>query len=122
MGAVKNIQFKRVLNYQGSMDKALENIRTKLNPALMDGEPIICSYNDNDSKKYFLAIGCGDGRVKVFPSYDSQDEFIAFIKKYAGVDLKDMISEESDFSVELDSDNRYVFKIKNMPNFEWIEL
>ena len=46
MGVVDTLQFKRVFNYEGSMDKALENIKTKLNPALKEGEPIVCSYLD----------------------------------------------------------------------------
>lgn len=124
MGTIKDIQFKRVFNYNGSMDRALENIRTKLNPALKDGEPIICSYKENNIIKYFLAIGCGDGRVKVFPSFDSQSDFIFFIRKYAGADLFELISEDSDFTVELDSNNRYILKIKKdiLANFNWIEL
>lgn len=106
------------------MDKALENIKTKLSPALADGEPLVCSYLDDGATKHFLVIGMGDGKVKVFPSFDSQADFIAFIRKYAGTDLINMISEESDFTIELDSDNRYIFKIKEdlLANFNWIEL
>lgn len=118
------LQFRRIFTYKGTMDKALENIKTKLSPALADGEPLVCSYLDDGATKYFLAIGMGDGRVKVFPSFDSQADFIAFIRKYAGTDLINMISEESDFTIELGSDNRYVFKIKEdlLANFNWIEL
>ena len=118
------LQFKRVFSYRGSMDKALENIKTKLSPALQEGEPIICSYFENDQAKYFLAIGMNGGRVRVFPSFENQSDFIAFIRKYAGNDLFEMISDESDFSIELDSNNRYIFKIKNelLANFNWIEL
>lgn len=124
MGVVDILQFKRVFNYRGSMDKALENIKTKLNPALLEGEPLICSYMEDGEVKYFLAIGMDNGKVKVFPSYDSQADFIAFIRKYAGSDLFELISEDSDFTLELDSNNRYIFKIKEdiLANFNWIEL
>lgn len=122
---VSTLQFKRVLNYSGSMDKALVNIKTKLTPKLADGEPLVCSYIDEDNvKKYFLCIGVGEGNVKVFPSFDSLDAFIAFIRKYAGSDLTELISEDSDFTIELDTNNRYIFKIKKdlIANFNWIEL
>lgn len=124
MSAINKLQFKRVFNYRGSMDKALENIKTKLSPALADGEPLVCSYLEDGVIKYFLAIGIGDGKVKVFPSFESQADFISFIRKYAGNDLIEMISEESDFTIELDSNNRYIFKIKEdiLANFNWIEL
>lgn len=124
MGVVDILQFKRVFNYRGSMDKALENIKTKLNPALLEGEPLICSYMEDGEVKYFLAIGMDNGKVKVFPSYDSQADFIAFIRKYAGSDLFELISEDSDFTLELDSNNRYIFKIKEdmLANFNWVEL
>lgn len=124
MATVEKLQFKRVFNYRGTMDKALENIKTKLSPALADGEPLVCSYLEDGVVKYFLAIGVGNGKVKVFPSFDSQADFISFVRKYAGNDLIEMISEESDFTIELDSNNRYIFKIKEdiLANFNWIEL
>lgn len=122
--ATNIMQFKRVFNYRGTMDKALENIKTKLSPALAEGEPLVCSYLENEVIKYFLAIGMEDRKVKVFPSFDSQADFVSFIRKYAGNDLTEMISEESDFTIELDSNNRYIFKIKDdiLANFNWIEL
>ena len=105
------------------MDKALENIKTKLSPALAEGEPLVCSYLENEVIKYFLAIGMVDGRVKVFPSFDSQADFISFIRKYAGNDLTEMISEESDFTIELDSNNRYIFKnLVNLQSFLELHL
>lgn len=124
MATVEKLQFKRVFNYRGTMDKALENIKTKLSPALAEGEPLVCSYYENDAIKYFLAIGMANNTVKVFPSFNSQADFIAFIRKYAGNDLINMISEDSDFTIELDSNNRYIFKIKDdiLANFNWIEL
>lgn len=124
MSAINKLQFKRVFNYRGSMDKALENIKTKLSPALAEGEPLVCSYYDGNTVKYFLAIGVANNAVKVFPSFDSQADFISFIRKYAGNDLINMISEDSDFTIELDSNSRYIFKIKDgiLANFNWVEL
>lgn len=108
------LQFKRVFNYAGSFDNALYNIKNKLNPALHDGEPIMCSYQDGSDIKFFIAVGAGDGKVVVHPTFSSQDELIAYIKKHAGTssDLKDLISEDSDFVVNPVEDGRYVFKIK----------
>ena len=124
MATVDKLQFKRVFNYRGSMDKALENIKTKLSPALAEGEPLVCSYLEDTIVKYFLCIGMDNGAVKVFPSFESQADFISFIRKYAGNDLINMTSEESDFTIELDSNNRYIFKIKEdiLANFNWVEL
>lgn len=124
MATVDKLQFKRVFNYRGTMDKALENIKTKLSPALAEGEPLVCSYLEDGNVKYFLAIGMANNAVKVFPSFDSQADFISFIRKYAGNDLINMISEDSDFTIELDSNNRYIFKIKDdiLANFNWVEL
>lgn len=118
------LQFRRVFNYQGSMDKALEAIKTLLSPALAEGEPLVCSYKEDNTIKYFLAVGMDSGRVKVFPSFDNQSDFITFIRKYSGTDLMSMISDESDFTVELGSDNKYILKIKEdlLANFNWVIL
>ena len=121
---IDNYQFKRVFSFKGTMDEAIANIKTRLNPALMEGEPIICSYLDNGVMNYFLAIGMDEGTLKVFPSFDSMDDFVSFIRKYSGSDLIDLISEDSDFTVELDSNHRYILKIKKdlLSNFNWVEL
>lgn len=118
------LQFKRVFNYAGSMNDALHNIKTKLNPALTDGEPLICSYMEDGSKKFFLAIGAGEGRVAVHPTFDNQSDFIESIRKYAGTNLIEMFSEDSDFMITLDPEtNKYIFKIKdNIVNINWIQL
>jgi hypothetical protein len=52
------------------------------------------------------------------------NDFVSFIRKYAGSDLIDLISEDSDFTVELDSNHRYILKIKKdlLSNFNWVEL
>lgn len=118
------LQFKRVFNYTGSFDDALYNIKNRLNPALEDGEPLICSYTEDGITKYFLAIGAGRGKVVVHPTFNDQSDFIASIKKYAGVDLSNMISDESDINVTLDNNtNKYVFKLKdNVLNINWVQL
>ena len=118
------LQFKRIFNYTGSMDDALYNIKNNLNPALAEGEPLICSYKDGGVLRYFLAIGASDRKVVVHPVFDDQSDFIESIKRYAGIDLTEMISDESDFTVEFDSDtNRYIFKIKDeILNINWIQL
>lgn len=118
------LQFKRVFNYTGSMDNALYNIKNNLNPALSEGEPLVCSYKEDEKLRYFLAIGASEGRVVVHPVFDDQSDFIESIKRYAGVDLTEMISDESDFTVEFNSDtNKYIFKIKDeILNINWIQL
>lgn len=118
------LQFKRVFNYTGSMDEALYNIKNNLNPALAEGEPLICSYKDGEKLRYFLAIGAAENRVVAHPVYDDQSDFIESIKRYAGVDLTKMISDESDLAVEFDSGaNKYIFKLKDdILNINWIEL
>lgn len=109
------LQFKRVFNYTGNFDDALYNIKNKLNPALKDGEPMLCSYKEGSDSKFFIAIGAGNGKVVIHPSFDNQDDLIAYIKKHADVNfnLKDLISEESDLIISNSSENKYVFKIKD---------
>jgi hypothetical protein len=109
------LQFKRVFNYTGNFDDALYNIKNKLNPALKDGEPMLCSYREGSDSRFFIAIGAGDGKVVIHPSFNNQSELIAYIKKHAGTSIKleDLISEESDFIVSNSSENKYVFKIKD---------
>lgn len=118
------LQFKRVFNYTGSFDDALYNIKNKLNPALEDGEPLICSYTEDGVTKYFVAVGSGSGKCVVYPTFADQSDFIASIKKHAGTDLANMISDDSDFTITLDKNtNKYVFKIKdNIANINWIRL
>lgn len=118
------LQFKRVFNYIGSFDDALYNIKNNLNPALADGEPLVCSYKENDEVKFFLAIGAGNGRVVVHPTYNSQSDFIASIKKYADIDLTKMFAEDSDVTVTLDSEtNKYTLKVKeDVFSINWIQL
>lgn len=118
------LQFKRVFNYTGNFDDALYNIKNNLNPSLQSGEPLICSYTEDGTIRYFLAIGAGSGRVVVHPTFNNQSDFITSIKRYAGVDLTEMTSEDSDFTVILDPEtNKYIFKLKDdILNINWMQL
>lgn len=113
MGLIDNIQFKRAFNYRGTMDGALKAIRETLNPKLMPGEPLICTYVEDSTIKYFLAIGMNDNKVRVFPTFLDQNDFVDFIRKYTGSDLSLQISDESDFTVDTDGEGRYIFKMKD---------
>lgn len=112
MARIDNLQFRRVFNFRGTMDEAIHSIKTILSPKLLEGEPLICSYVDDGKLNYFLAIGMDEGMLKVFPTFDDQADFISFIRRYTGNDLQMLISDESDFTVELDSENRYILKMK----------
>ena len=118
------LQFKRVFNYTGSFEDAVYNIENKLTPMLGDGEPLLCSYKEDGVVRYFLAVGIGEGKVVVHPTFEDQSDFIASIKKYAGVDLTEMIAEDSDFSVYKNpATNKYTLKIKdNILSINWIQL
>lgn len=125
MGIIMAIlQFKRVFNYTGSMENALYNIKNNLDPALADGEPLVCSYTEDGTTKYFLAVGAGNDKVVVYPAFNDKDDFISYIKEYANVDLTEIISEDSDFVVTLDPEtNKYILKIKDsLLCINWIQL
>lgn len=116
----KILQFKRNLSYGGSLEQAIENI-TKLN--LNDGEPLLCSYNDNGSTKFILAFGVGNGNVRIIPAFNDESEIINFIKNnIVEINLKDQISAESDFSISTGNDDKLIFKIKDNLKNNWIDL
>lgn len=118
MATINNIQLKRVLNYTGSFDDAITCIRTKLNPPLTEGEPIICSYTDENIKKYFLGV-CTDAtlqKIIVYPAYDNLNDFVNFIvkliKQNGGINDTN-ISDESDISITKDpTTGNYTLKLK----------
>lgn len=106
------IQFKRVLDYEGPIEKAIENISAHIR--LEDGEPLLCSYKDvgGIKTKYFLAIGA-KGNLRIFPSFDDMNEVINFIKTHStGISLENT-SDDSDITVSVNEDNKYVFKLKD---------
>lgn len=116
------IQFKRVLNFTGDFDTAVDNIINKLDPKLQDGEPLLCSYMYNGSLKYLLAIGV-QGNVRVFPMFSSMEDIENFIRTNSvGINLIDNISTKSDFEVSQDSDGKLVFEIKDNLKNNWIYL
>lgn len=118
------LQFKRAIDYVGGFDSAVYNIKHNLSPSLKPGEPLICSYKEDDETKYFLAIGADNGNVVIHPTFKDQEDFIYHIKRYAGVDFLTIISDNSDITISLDeSTNKYTFKIKDdILNLNWKEL
>lgn len=118
------LQFKRAFNYEGSFDNAIYNIKNILSPKLNEGEPLICSYKEDGEVKYFLAVGAQDGNLVVHPTFKNQDDFITHVKRYAGVDLQNMVSDDSDITISFDETlNKYTFAIKdNILNLNWKEL
>lgn len=111
-GNMAALQLKRVFNYRGTLDSALVNIKSKLNPALAEGEPLLCSYMENGKEKYFLAIGGDNGSIKIFPSFDDLNDFISFIREYSGDDLDKSISNTSDLDVIKNDDGTYTLTLK----------
>jgi hypothetical protein len=111
MNVIDTIQFKHVVNYEGSFADSVKNIKSL---GLKPGEPLLCSYKDAGGikTKYFLAIGAR-GNFKIFPSFDDMNEVINFIKSHStGINLENT-SEDSDVTVTIDEDNKYVFKLKD---------
>ena len=116
MNVIDRIQFKHVVNYEGSFAAAVKNIKSL---GLKPGEPLLCSYKEDDKQRWFLSIGTllqGKPEVKVFPAFDDIDDFIKFVESKLNVkvdfDLAEQISEESDVVVTVDSEGKTVLKIK----------
>lgn len=109
------IQFKRILNYNGGLQDAIANINSNLNHPLAPGEPLICSYKDNGIDKLILAIGVSENNVRIIPAFNDYEEIINFIKNNnVVINFKDQISEESDFNItESESDGKLIFTLKD---------
>lgn len=119
----KTLQFKRNLTFNGGLQDAINNITNNLNPKLQVGEPLLCSYNDNGSTKLILAFGVEDGNIRIIPAFNDYNEILSFIKNNnAEMNLKDQISEESDFSISTGNDDKLIFKIKDNLKNNWIDL
>ena len=118
------IQFKRILTYNGGLKDAISNINSNLNPPLAPGEPLICSYEDNGRNKLILAIGVNENNVRIIPAFDDYEEINDFIKNNnVVINLKDQISGDSDISIdESESDGKLIFKIKDNLKNNWIDL
>jgi hypothetical protein len=106
------IQFKRALSYNKDLESAIDAIK---NYGLAEGEPLICSYDDNGRSRLILAIGVSDHNVRIIPAFDDYKEINDFINNNnVVINLKDQISEDSDISVdESESDGKLIFKIKD---------
>lgn len=118
------IQFKRALDFNGSLNEAINKIQN-LTPKIEPGEPLLCSYNDNGITKYLLALGVDtSGNIRIIPAFTDLEELNDYIKAHVTeLNLKDSISEESDLKIEgLGSDNKPIFKIKDDLKNIWINL
>lgn len=108
------IQFKRVLNYYPEgfgIDEAVEKITAEL--SLRDGEPLLCSYNDNGALKYLLAIGVS-GSIKVYPMFESVEDIKNFIKNNSTtINIIDNVSDDSDLTIEQNAEGLLVYKLKD---------
>lgn len=117
MATINKIQLKRVLNYTGSIDDAITCIRTKLNPPLDEGEPIICSYTEEGITKYFLGVctNSDEQKIIIYPAYESLNDFIGFIDKLikqSGGVSDTNVSSDSDVSITKDPGGLYILKLK----------
>lgn len=78
------IQFKRVLEYYPEnfgYAEALYRIQTDAN--LVDGEPMICSYNEGGECKYMFVVKTANTLHSV-PMFESLEAVEKFIKNNAG--------------------------------------
>lgn len=48
MSVIDTIQFKHVVNYEGSFADAVKNIKSL---GLKPGEPLLCSYKEDDAQR-----------------------------------------------------------------------
>lgn len=118
------IQFRRILN---GFDKGFtyDEIISKLTERIAnysDGEPIICDYFYNGSRKFLLAIKT-DGNISAFPMFESLADIQEFIKTNSStIGIIDTISEDSEISAESDADGKLVLKLKDEFKTIWEEL
>jgi hypothetical protein len=106
-------QFKRILNSEKSLEETIIALNTKLDPPLLNGEPLLCSYKEGDIKRFIIAVGTNEG-VYITPSFRNQQDIDDFIKnRTTGINLADQISTESDFIITKDSEGKLKFNIKD---------
>lgn len=118
---MSTIQFKRNLSFGGDLVSAIDKIKNNLNPKLQPGEPLLCSYDDNGTTKYMLAIGVNNGDIRIIPSFESIDEIKNLVGPSGNFDI-DNISTSSDILAETDADGKMVLKIKDELKNIWIKL
>ncbi len=70
------IQFKRNLTYSGNYSEAVSKVEEL---ELLPAEVMIVSYIDGEVRKYFVAIGTGDGNTYT-PIYNSAEELTEYVQ------------------------------------------
>lgn len=116
------IQFKRILNSEKSLEDTIIALRTQLNPPLQEGEPILCSYKEGEIKRFLIAVGTNDG-ARIMPSFKNQQEIDEYIKtRSTGINLADQISTDSDIEITTGSDGKLKFNIKDDLKNVWKNL
>lgn len=116
------IQFKRILNSEKSLEDTVIALNTLLNPPLQEGEPILCSYKEGEIKRFLIAVGTNDG-VRIMPSFKNQQEIDEYIKtRSTGINLADQISRDSDIEITTGSDGKLKFNIKDDLKNIWKNL
>ena len=116
------IQFKRILNSEKSLEDTIIALRTQLNPPLQEGEPILCSYKEGEIKRFLIAVGTNDG-ARIMPSFKNQQEIDEYIKsRSTGINLADQISKDSDIEITTGSDGKLKFNIKDDLKNVWKNL
>ena len=114
---IAQIQFKRLLYSNKSLEETITLLNNNLNPPLQDGEPLICSYqetiNGETKTKFLLAVGAL-GEVHIIPAFRNQQDINEFISSRSEQgNLIDQISSESDFVISTVTDGKTKFTIKD---------
>lgn len=116
------IQFKRILNSEKSLEDTVIALNTLLDPPLQEGEPILCSYKEGEIKRFLIAVGTNDG-ARIMPSFKNQQEIDDYIKtRSTGINLADQISKDSDLEITTGSDGKLKFNIKDNLKNVWKNL
>lgn len=116
------IQFKRILNSEKSLEDTIIALNTLVEPPIQDGEPILCSYKEGEIKRFLIAVGTNDG-VRIMPSFKNQQEIDEYIKtRSTGINLADQISMDSDLEITTGSDGKLKFNIKDEFKTNWETL
>ena len=115
------IRFKRVLEYYPEnfgYAEALDKIQKE--NVLVDGEPMICSYNERGKCKYMFVVKTANTLYSV-PMFESLEAVEEFIKNNASAFNWDSVSEESDIKVSNNSGN-ITLTLKDEYKNKWINL
>lgn len=118
---MSTLQFKRNLSYGGDLISAIDKIKNNLSPKLLPGEPLLCSYDDDGKTNYLIAIGIGNGDVRIIPSFESIEDIKNLVGPNGNFDV-DNISNHSDIIAETDAEGKMMLKIKDELKNIWIKL